>query len=48
MATKTVEQHPDILGKLMDRISEYNLEIKLKKCIYLENKYVNKNGIAPF
>lgn len=33
--TKTVDEHLEILGKLLDRFSEYNLELNHEKSVFL-------------
>lgn len=51
IATLTAEEHIRILKKLLDRIVQYGLEIKLSKCHFLQRQidyYVaDKNGIRP-
>ena len=38
IATKTVEKHLQILKSLLERLSEFGLELKLSKCKFLQKK----------
>lgn len=53
IATNGVESHLKILKKVFERLLEYGLEIKLKKCHFLQKEIdylgfvANKDGIRP-
>ena len=53
IATNTIENHVDVLAKILRRISECELEIQLKKCEFAYNEVellgfvASGNGIKP-
>lgn len=53
LATRSVEEHYNILAKLLDRLVEYNLEVNFKKSEFMQRRIeylgydVSSQGISP-
>lgn len=53
IASKTIPEHFDLLGKVLRRLAEFRLEIKLSKCLFCYSEIdllgftISSNGIRP-